>query len=77
MSIINKIQIDMRKNYIIYIFIFIPILCTSCDWFNPTRMQNEDNFTKLEGVSPALKQHLKEEYIYFYDIFMIYMKIII
>lgn len=51
----------MRKNYIIYIFIFIPILCTSCDWFNPTRMQNEDNFTKLEGVSPALKQHLKEQ----------------
>lgn len=51
----------MRKYLIIYMFILIPILCSSCDWFNQTGIPNEDNFTKIESISPALKQHIKEQ----------------
>ena len=51
----------MNKKFFVYIFFFVPILCTSCDWFDDPEMQDKDDVTKMEGISPAFKQRLNEQ----------------
>ena len=51
----------MNKKFFIYIYFLIPIFCTSCEWFNDPEKQDKADVTKLEGISPALKQRLNEQ----------------
>ena len=51
----------MNKNFIIYIFVLAPILFASCDRPNEPVRDNTVNVTKMGGISPTLKQHLKEQ----------------
>lgn len=54
-------QNNMNKNFIIYIFVLAPILFASCDRPNEPVRDNTVNVTKMGGISPTLKQHLKEQ----------------
>lgn len=54
-------QNNMNKNFIIYIFVLAPILFASCDRLNEPVRDNTVNVTKMGGISPTLKQHLKEQ----------------
>lgn len=51
----------MNKRVFIYIFFLVPILCASCNWINNPKDQNIVDATKMEGISPALKQRLNEQ----------------
>ena len=51
----------MNKKFFIYIFFLLPILYASCDWSNELEGQKKVDVTKMEGISPALKQRLNEQ----------------
>lgn len=51
----------MNKKFYIYLFFLVPIMCTSCDWFNEPEKQKKVDVTKIEEISPALKQRLNEQ----------------
>ena len=48
----------MNKKFFIYIFLLVPILCSSCDWFNDSDRKEKINVKKIEVLPDSVRQYL-------------------
>ena len=51
----------MNKKFFIYIFFLVPILCTSCEWFNGSEIKDNKTVKNIAEIPDSVRKYLVEQ----------------
>ena len=51
----------MNKKFFIYIFFLVPILCTSCEWFNGSEIKDNKTVKNIAEFPDSVRKYLVEQ----------------